>query len=104
MLGLEKGKVQLEDYNPVWQENFEREKRLLLENLGERIVDVEHVGSTAVLGMLAKPIIDIDVGVAMIIVESVLVFIFENKGHYTQLGVGIMFVLLGVGKLKTGKR
>lgn len=58
-------KVRLEPHDPEWAARFEEERKLLLHALREwRIDDVHHVGSTAVRGLLAKPTIDILVGVA----------------------------------------
>lgn len=48
------------DYNPEWKEIFLSLKNIYLENLGDLVVDIEHVGSTAVPGLCAKPYIDID--------------------------------------------
>jgi GrpB-like predicted nucleotidyltransferase (UPF0157 family) len=58
-VGLKRGTVQLVPYNPEWPELFEQEKQLLQETLGSHIINIEHVGSTAVPGLSAKPIIDI---------------------------------------------
>ena len=51
------------DYDPQWPESFAKEKLRILDVLGPRAVAVEHVGSTSVPGLAAKPIIDIVVGV-----------------------------------------
>ncbi len=59
-------KVELSDYNPEWAELFLSEKRLIADKLGNEIVTVEHVGSTAVRGLGAKPIIDMLLGVRKI--------------------------------------
>jgi len=57
-------KVQLSDYRDDWPDLFEREKSVFLERLGSWLHGpIEHVGSTAVPGLKAKPIIDIMVGV-----------------------------------------
>lgn len=45
--------------NPDWHERFEAEKRRLGEILGESLVRIHHIGSTAIKGIVAKPIIDI---------------------------------------------
>jgi GrpB-like predicted nucleotidyltransferase (UPF0157 family) len=50
------------DYSPLWPAMFEAEAQALREALGPSVVRVEHIGSTAVPGMGAKPIIDILVG------------------------------------------
>jgi GrpB-like predicted nucleotidyltransferase (UPF0157 family) len=55
--------VELEPYDPAWRDVFEREALRIIEALGDAVVDVEHFGSTAIEGMLAKPVVDILVGV-----------------------------------------
>jgi GrpB-like predicted nucleotidyltransferase (UPF0157 family) len=52
------------DYEPGWPERFDALRRLLVETLGDAAVAVEHIGSTAVPGLAARPIIDIDVALA----------------------------------------
>ncbi|MFF5077129.1 GrpB family protein [Actinoplanes sp. NPDC000266] len=57
-------RVRLEDYDPAWVGLFEKEVAALVEVLGEHVVGgLHHVGSTAVPGLKAKPVIDIMVGV-----------------------------------------
>ena len=51
-------------YDPSWPGTFETLKSWILGAVGSVAVAVEHVGSTAVPGLAAKPIIDIDVIVA----------------------------------------
>jgi len=52
--------VIIEPYNPAWPARFETERRLLLAALAPWLIGpIEHVGSTAVPGLRAKPIIDI---------------------------------------------
>ena len=53
------GKIQVVDYDPAWPELFRREAARIRAALGERVVLLEHVGSTSVPGLAAKPIIDI---------------------------------------------
>ena len=50
----------IEDYNENWINQFNEIKNVLETNLS-RIIKIEHIGSTSITGMLAKPIIDIDV-------------------------------------------
>ena len=57
------GPVIIVDYDPDWPILYEKEKQQILEAVGDRILVIEHVGSTAVPGLGAKPIIDIMVGV-----------------------------------------
>jgi len=63
MLGLKRGKVKLSPHNPKWTGFFEKEKKILQKSLGKTIIDIQHVGSTAIPGIPAKPIIDIAVAV-----------------------------------------
>jgi len=51
--------ITLVEYDPVWPENFAREAQRIKATLSERAIRVEHVGSTSVPGLMAKPIIDI---------------------------------------------
>ena len=63
MLGLEHDKVKLSPYQDTWAKLFKEEKWRLEEAIGEGILDVQHIGSTAVPGLTAKPILDIGVAV-----------------------------------------
>ena len=51
----------LADYDPRWPALFEEERARLKEAIGEWAADIQHVGSTAIPGIAAKPIIDIAV-------------------------------------------
>lgn len=57
--GLEPGSIVLAEYTPEWPARYEREAAAIRAALGDRVLRVEHVGSTAVPGLAAKPIIDI---------------------------------------------
>ncbi|MGE7913599.1 GrpB family protein [Lysinibacillus xylanilyticus] len=56
-------KVELSEYNPYWEEQFIYEKNRIVEALGNKVVGIEHIGSTSIRGLKAKPIIDILIGV-----------------------------------------
>jgi GrpB-like predicted nucleotidyltransferase (UPF0157 family) len=55
--------VALRPYDPAWPERFARERRRIAASLGADAAAIEHVGSTAVPGLAAKPIVDVLVGV-----------------------------------------
>ena len=55
--------VILVEYNDEWPMLFEEEKARLLNHGGELVVEIEHIGSTSVPGLTAKPIVDILLGV-----------------------------------------
>ena len=57
-------KVVVSSYDPLWQSAFARIRHEIEVALGNLIIGIEHVGSTAVVGMSAKPCIDLDVVIA----------------------------------------
>jgi len=61
-LGLERGIVRLVPYTSEWRLEFTRERERLFAALRGTAVAIEHVGSTAVPGLRAKPVLDIMVG------------------------------------------
>lgn len=60
-VGLAQGTVRLAHYDRAWPRRFAAEKRRLARHLPARGTRIEHIGSTAVPGLDAKPIIDIAV-------------------------------------------
>lgn len=63
MIGLERGKVALCRHLPEWDEEATRTIKVLKEILGDVAIEIEHVGSTSIKNIKAKPIIDIAVAV-----------------------------------------
>ena len=59
--GIEKREIVIVDYDPLWPEKFLRHAAIISQALGPKAHVIEHVGSTSVPGLAAKPIIDIDV-------------------------------------------
>ena len=62
--GPEHGPLTIVEYDPSWPERFVRERARLAAALEKRALRIEHIGSTAVPGLAAKPIIDVLVVVA----------------------------------------
>lgn len=56
--------IYLEPYDPAWEQAFQSERKRLSSRLGLTVDMIEHIGSTAVPGLLAKPIVDIMIGVS----------------------------------------
>ncbi len=82
-------KVIVQKYNPNWRREYEKIKKELKAVLGDLAVGIEHVGSTAVEGMSAKPIIDIDIiindcGVICDVIDKL-----ENIGYKHEGDLGI---------------
>jgi GrpB-like predicted nucleotidyltransferase (UPF0157 family) len=51
-------RIEIEEYDPEWRARYEREAARVRSVLGERVVRLEHAGSTSVPGLPAKPIVD----------------------------------------------
>ncbi|HLX54580.1 MAG TPA: GrpB family protein, partial [Aquella sp.] len=72
----------LEAYNAEWPVLFEREKALILSAAKAYNIMVEHIGSTAIPGIKAKPIIDIMVGVQnLAIADQYIVDLIQSLGY-----------------------
>ncbi|MRS08536.1 GrpB family protein, partial [Bacillus anthracis] len=59
MLGLPYGKVFLVPWTEEWEFEFMKEKQFIEKQIGEHILAIHHIGSTAIPHLSAKPIIDI---------------------------------------------
>jgi GrpB-like predicted nucleotidyltransferase (UPF0157 family) len=85
MIGLKRGEIRLEPHDPEWAQLYERERARLAVALGHHVLDLQHVGSTAIPGIRAKPILDIAAAVASYEAASVCVALLEALG-YTYRG------------------
>jgi GrpB-like predicted nucleotidyltransferase (UPF0157 family) len=75
------GQVNVVEYDPQWPELFSREQQRIREILGATAHSIDHVGSTSVPGLAAKPIIDIDLVVPNSADESAYVPQLEAAGY-----------------------
>ena len=89
MIGLESGLVRLVPYTVEWPRLFEEERALLMTAIGRGVLDIQHVGSTAIPGMVAKPIIDIGVAVVDFEEARALVAPVEGLGYAYRGELGI---------------
>ena len=80
-LGLHKDKVSLVDYCPDWTQAFEQEKKNLQKILGNAALAIEHVGSTSIPGLSAKPILDVAVAVKNVKTLVKVMPILANAGY-----------------------
>ncbi|MFS9305598.1 MULTISPECIES: GrpB family protein [unclassified Streptococcus] len=80
--------VVVEKWNPKWKEEFEKIVESLGKEIIQNVIKIEHVGSTSVEGMSAKPIIDLD-----IVIENdkflILKKLLEDKGYVHEGDLGI---------------
>ena len=72
-------------HNPEWFEQFNSEGQILQKILENIVVDIQHIGSTAVSGLVAKPIVDIMVGLRSLAIDTTHIIKMETLG-YEYLG------------------
>lgn len=80
-LGLRFPAVRLEPYTPAWADAYAEERDRISSVLGDRILGIEHVGSTAIPGICAKPIIDIAIAVPTLDVAEQSVPLMARIGY-----------------------
>ena len=66
VLGLENSVVRLSDYTQLWAELYREEEQRIRAAVGQLIIELQHIGSTAIPGIRAKPILDMMAGVAQL--------------------------------------
>lgn len=82
-MGLKVGIVELKEYDHKWKDEFKEEKERLKTIFGDLAITIEHVGSTAIEGLSAKPVIDIAIGVNKLPNIDVINQIFLNHLQYS---------------------
>ena len=73
--------IALADYDERWPSLFAREAERITTALGDRVLVLEHVGSTSVPGLCAKPVIDVLLAVADSSDESAYLPALETTGY-----------------------
>jgi GrpB-like predicted nucleotidyltransferase (UPF0157 family) len=81
LIGLKKGIVRLVPHNVEWVQAYEAERARIEAAIGPYILEIQHVGSTSIPGIAAKPIIDIGVGVADFEAARVCIAPLEALGY-----------------------
>jgi GrpB-like predicted nucleotidyltransferase (UPF0157 family) len=83
--GREKRAVVVVPYDTAWPERYARERVKIIDALGQSLRNVHHVGSTAVEGLAAKPIIDILLVVSQPEVEETYTPALEQAGYVLRV-------------------
>ncbi len=112
--------IKIADYDPLWPALFERERHRLWQAIGDLVEDIHHVGSRSVVGLAAKPKVDIDavlasaaaVGRAVDRVRQSGIYCFHGDPYSagmwtftrTRSSYGIRFYLCGPGQVTHGER
>jgi GrpB-like predicted nucleotidyltransferase (UPF0157 family) len=81
----EPGPVRLAEWDPAWSARFERERDRIRQALGAVARRVEHIGSTSVAGLAAKPIVDILVTVPDVDDERAFVESLVSAGYVLRV-------------------
>lgn len=82
-------KVEVVKYNPKWGEKFQIEAQKINHILGENIIAIHHIGSTAIPDIYAKPIIDILVEVKELVKVDARNSSMESLGYKVMGEFGI---------------
>jgi GrpB-like predicted nucleotidyltransferase (UPF0157 family) len=77
--------VEVTPYDPAWPLVFGRWRARIAAAVGPAARRIEHIGSTSVPGLAAKPVVDIDVGVADLAAEDAYVPALESTGLELRL-------------------
>ncbi|MEC0182573.1 GrpB family protein [Paenibacillus peoriae] len=80
-------------YDEKWNTLFQSEKANLLKAFGEDVIDIQHFGSTSVQGMIAKPIVDVLIGVKTLELNNSVINNLIGLGYegFGEIGVGRLY-------------
>jgi GrpB-like predicted nucleotidyltransferase (UPF0157 family) len=81
MIGLKRNTVKLVPHAAVWADIFENTKNELTALLGSKAIDIQHIGSTSINKIKAKPILDIALLVNDIVVIEELILLLACKEY-----------------------
>lgn len=104
MAGLNRDLVVLHPYDPKWKCEYEKEKDALNKILKGKKYRIEHVGSTSIEGLSAKPIIDIAIGTYDIETVIEIADVLEKEGYETENSLdtkGEIFAAKGEKEFRT---
>lgn len=74
-------RVELVEYDPTWATGFEQERVRLAPIFGEHAAGIEHIGSTSVPGLCAKPVVDVLVGLRELELSDAQITAMEGLGY-----------------------
>jgi GrpB-like predicted nucleotidyltransferase (UPF0157 family) len=85
-LGVKRGTVKIQEYSTNWNDEFLKEKTTLLGIFKENHLDIQHVGSTAVPNLSAKPLIDIAIQIQNIDILNDIPAQLKSIGYVERIG------------------
>nr|WP_218862717.1 GrpB family protein [Actinopolyspora biskrensis] len=83
--GVEKRDIRVVEYDPAWPERFRAERERIAAALGTTARRIEHIGSTAVPGLAAKPVVDIGVSVPDVSAEETCLGPLREAGYQLRV-------------------
>ncbi|WP_456696336.1 GrpB family protein [Aeromicrobium sp. P5_D10] len=83
--GREEREIVMAEHDPRWAARYESERGRIVAALGDRVLRIDHIGSTSVPGLAAKPIVDIDLSVADPDDEAAYVPDLERAGYVLRV-------------------
>jgi GrpB-like predicted nucleotidyltransferase (UPF0157 family) len=83
VLGLRYGVVKLAPHSPEWQNLFDIEHQILQGLIGPYVIEIRHIGSTAIPSIYAKPILDIMAGLRKLADIEHCIAPLETAGYNT---------------------
>lgn len=88
MYGMDKRKLRLMPHDVAWKDDFLSEKRRIEEAVGDSPIQIEHVGSTSIPAVWAKPILDIAILCGTkgleVITDSLVKLGYQYRGRYDE--------------------
>ena len=81
-IGVKRKTVKILKYNPKWKNEYLKEETVLKDALKSYDVNIQHIGSTSIIGCSAKPIIDIAIGVPNLEYGKKLIPILQKMGYH----------------------
>ncbi len=85
-LGVKRGTVCLQEYNPLWPQLYQLEKEKLIGIFGNIALQIEHVGSTSVPHLKSKPLLDIAIQVDSLDMLGNVILLLEEDGYEERVG------------------
>jgi GrpB-like predicted nucleotidyltransferase (UPF0157 family) len=83
--GVEKREIKVVPFDPAWPQRFAEERAKIVAALGVRAVRVDHIGSTSIPGLAAKPIIDIQLSVKDVADEEDYLAVLVAIGYHLRV-------------------
>ncbi|WP_439021964.1 GrpB family protein [Bacillus thuringiensis] len=80
-----KQRITIEEYNIKWESEFNKLQTLINNVMEDNILSIEHIGSTSIKGLPAKPILDIDIVIEDYEIFPEVVTKLEAIGYYHQV-------------------